>query len=81
MMLNPTVPLRNFFETLQKLDPEGGVPPPLGPKPEGQSYEKKVGPEGLKNRKSVVQRLKNGQEMRNDLAITLCFGTFSYLDR
>ena len=79
MMLNPTVTLRNFFETLQKLDPEGGVPP-LGPKPEGQSYEKKWGPGGSKNRKSVVQRLQNGQEMRNDLAITLSWGTFSYLD-
>ena len=50
-MLNPTVPLRNFFETLQKLDPEGGYPPPLGPKPEGQSYEKKVGPEGVEKSK------------------------------
>ena len=44
MVLNPTVPLRNFFETLQKLDP-------LGPKPEGQRYEKKVGPEGVEKSK------------------------------
>ena len=79
MMLNLTVTLRNVFDTLQKIDPEGGYLPPLGPKPEGQSYEKKVGPEGSKNRNSVVQRLKNGQEMRNDLAITLCWVTFSYL--
>ena len=46
-MLNPTVPLRNFFETLQKLDPEGGGYPPLGPK----VMKKKVGPEGVEKSK------------------------------
>ena len=80
MMLNPTVTLRNFFETLQKLDPEGGVPPPSDPNPKAKVMKKKWGPRGLKNRKSVVQGLKNGQKMRNDLAITLSWGTFSYLD-
>ena len=75
MMLNPTVPLRKFFETLQKLDP------PSDPNPKAKVMKKKWGPRGSKNRKSVVQRLKNGQEMRNDLAITLWWVTFSYLDR
>ena len=44
MMLNPTVTLRNFFDTLQKLDPEGGGT-------QTRSYEKKVGPEGVEKSK------------------------------
>ena len=67
MVLNPTVTLRNLFGTLQKIGPTTLTPSPLGPKPEGQSYEKKLGPRGSKNRKRVVQRLKNGQDVRNDL--------------
>jgi predicted transcriptional regulator len=39
-----------------------------------------LGPRGSKNRKRVIQRLKNGQEMHNDLGSTLWFGTFSYFD-
>ena len=77
MVLN--LSFRKFWHP-SEIDPIPPLPPPLGPKPEGQSYEKKVGPEGIKNRRSVVQRLKNGQKMCNDLAITLSWGTFSYLD-
>ena len=44
MMLNPTVTLRNFFDTLQKINP-------LKPKPEGQSYEKKSGARGVEKSK------------------------------
>ena len=69
MVLNPTVPLRNVFDTLQKLDPSDQ-------NPEAKIMKKKLGPRGSKNRKSVVQRLQNGQEMRNDLAITLCWALY-----
>ena len=44
MVLNPTVSFRFFFDTLQKTDP-------LGLKPEGQSYEKKLGMRGSKKSK------------------------------
>ena len=44
MMLNPTVTLRNFLRPFKNSTP-------LGPKPEGQSYEKKVGPEGVEKSK------------------------------
>ena len=48
MVLNPTVTFKKF-ENLQK----STLPPlpPLGPKPEGQSYEKKGGPEGVEKSK------------------------------
>ena len=49
-MLNPTVRLRNFFETLQKLDPEGGTPPSV-PNPKAKVMKKKVGPEGVEKSK------------------------------
>ena len=54
MMLNPTVPLRNFFDTLQKIDPEGAYPPPSDPNPKAKVMEKKLGPEGV--RKSKIGR-------------------------
>ena len=73
MLLNPTVPLRNFFETLQKLDPEGSPP---DPNPQAKVMKKKLGLRGSKNRKLVVQRLQNGQEMHNDQAITLSWALF-----
>ena len=50
MVLNPTVPLRNVFDTLQKLDPEGGYPPPSYPNLKAKVM-KKMGPEGVEKSK------------------------------
>ena len=52
MVLNPTVPLRNFFETLQKLDP--GTPP-SDPNPKAKVMKKY----------SIVCSRKNNQTPKN----------------
>ena len=49
MVLNPTVTLRNVFDTLQKKSTPGV--PPSDPNPKAKVMGKKVGPEGSKNRK------------------------------
>ena len=75
MVLNPTVTFRFFFTSSKKSTPMGGTPPPPDPNPKAKVTKKTLGQRGSKNRKSVAQRLQNGQEMRNDLAITLSWGT------
>ena len=42
--------------------------------------KKKVGPEGVEKSKIGRSEALNGQEMRNDLAITLCWGTLFHLN-
>ena len=54
MVLNPTVTLRNVFDTLQKIDP---TPPPSDPNPKAKVMKKKWGVRVSINRKSVIQRL------------------------